>query len=762
MQIYNAQVLKTDPPQWWQASHTEWYKYRALIRILENNIDIQHAMLIIINDNANITDIDNKQIPNDCDVICVGTLDKLDAIYVNAGHIKTVLSKLYENNSFSFSGLVVYYLDIVFRSLIKRKKYTVATKPIDIIVCTPDINSIMFSEFMRSLDNTTNIQHTLRIFSNSGVAFSHPANINYALNSSDGYIVICDDDIRFTDGWLEAGIEAIESSDDIGVVGYTLYNIDGSLFSSAMYYDGKELLLHEKQYDHNIDVPTQCSACWIIAPTRLRMDERYKKYFFEFDFNFRLWEHNKRTVVIPHKIYHIRRGQMAQLSGSQYYKSDDWSDVRLFMSSWVNSGRLHKLYNRINNSVSFELPKRKLATIAKKAIVTIACGDCEYFKHTLPLMHRYARKVNADFVVIDDKWLLDEQFPHLLKFRVPSLFDRGYDRICYIDADILCTPCADNVFDATKRGSVWMFDETEILTQFGVDRAKDLNYFLHKYNEFLRSKGLEQIENPNFTGYYNTGVIVCDADNHPFIKPIDNVVTFDGCRTFDYEQTYINLMACARKVKISPLPPSFNRMAICKNNSDMLTSTSFAHYCGDAKYKQRLFQDVLKIVPTPVERPHGDMLDGLYEWWMATSNIDTMVEVGSAHGESAWVWTEMNPNLQLWCIDPYDTTRYGPKAEGDFDIRHSWNKNVKKLKTTSVEAAKFFRDGSLDAVYIDAMHEYKDVIQDITTWLSKIRHGGWIGGHDYSTIWPGCVRAVNEIFGSPFMVFRDSSWLVKI
>jgi len=57
--------------------------------------------------------------------------------------------------------------------------------------------------------------------------------------------------------------------------------------------------------------------------------------------------------------------------------------------------------------------------------------------------------------------------------------------------------------------------------------------------------------------------------------------------------------------------------------------------------------------------------------------------------------------------------------------------NCKLVRKFGAEAAKDRLTGSLDFVYIDANHSLPYVIDDIMTWLPKIRPGGIISGHDY-------------------------------
>lgn len=67
--------------------------------------------------------------------------------------------------------------------------------------------------------------------------------------------------------------------------------------------------------------------------------------------------------------------------------------------------------------------------------------------------------------------------------------------------------------------------------------------------------------------------------------------------------------------------------------------------------------------------------------------------------------------------------------------------NVEVFRMPSVEAANRV-DGNLDFVYIDACHQYESVIEDIRTWLPKVRKGGLLAGHDFCDVWPGVARAV--------------------
>ena len=50
-----------------------------------------------------------------------------------------------------------------------------------------------------------------------------------------------------------------------------------------------------------------------------------------------------------------------------------------------------------------------------------------------------------------------------------------------------------------------------------------------------------------------------------------------------------------------------------------------------------------------------------------------------------------------------------------------------------IECATRFPNSYFDFVYIDARHDYKGVLQDLTDWWPKLKPGGIFAGHDYMT-----------------------------
>ncbi len=98
-------------------------------------------------------------------------------------------------------------------------------------------------------------------------------------------------------------------------------------------------------------------------------------------------------------------------------------------------------------------------------------------------------------------------------------------------------------------------------------------------------------------------------------------------------------------------------------------------------------------------------------------------------------------------------------------MEKNFERNLKNYNVTKLKG--FYKDiinslPEMDCIYIDASHEYEDVLQDILLSLTKIKKGGFICGHDYNNDTLGVIRAVKEVFGNPDKVYSDTSWMVKI
>lgn len=145
------------------------------------------------------------------------------------------------------------------------------------------------------------------------------------------------------------------------------------------------------------------------------------------------------------------------------------------------------------------------------------------------------------------------------------------------------------------------------------------------------------------------------------------------------------------------------------------------------------------------------------------SNGAHFVEVGSYKGRSSsFMAVEIalsEKQIKFDCVDTWKGSEEHIKG-GIFEdpdvvnnrLYDEFLKNMEPVKDhytpirmTSLEAASLYQDNSLDFVFIDAAHDYENVLNDILAWSAKVKSGGIISGHDFHH--PPIQQAVSETVG---------------
>lgn len=144
------------------------------------------------------------------------------------------------------------------------------------------------------------------------------------------------------------------------------------------------------------------------------------------------------------------------------------------------------------------------------------------------------------------------------------------------------------------------------------------------------------------------------------------------------------------------------------------------------------------------------------------------VEIGVWKGKSAaYMAVELvnnnKTNVRFDCIDTWEGSEEhinpnsgffepGLLEDRDWLYKH-FLENIEPVKhiinpirKPSLEAVNLYQDNSLDFIFIDASHDYENVLKDIKAWYPKCKpETGIISGHDYS--WgPEVKKAVHDFF----------------
>jgi lipopolysaccharide biosynthesis glycosyltransferase len=218
----------------------------------------------------------------------------------------------------------------------------------------------------------------------------------------------------------------------------------------------------------------------------------------------------------------------------------------------------------------------------KTLVLTIAIG--EYYQKmgeiTHPLMRAYAKRIGADFEVIM-KQKISQTTPHWEKFQIHDFLNR-YDRILFLDTDIIVRSDCPNLFEMVPENAMGAFDESAHYTDARV-----------RMELAMKEYGIDVM--PQWDGrYFNTGVMVISRGHgRIFEKPQQEIDNF-------YEQTYLNLVFVREHIQMHPLDFRFNRMhPMNAHTGEPRLSSYIVHYAG---YTADNPEEVFDYIRTDIER----------------------------------------------------------------------------------------------------------------------------------------------------------------
>lgn len=206
-----------------------------------------------------------------------------------------------------------------------------------------------------------------------------------------------------------------------------------------------------------------------------------------------------------------------------------------------------------------------------KAIVTLCIGEKydRLGKVTHPSIKAYANKVDADFIVIDTKQFNLEYYAHFEKFQLYALLNI-YDRILFLDTDILVTPKCPNLFDVVAEN------------QFGA-------FIVSEYTEYHNSSIKLIQEELGDIGwvmeYFNSGVMVVSKHHREVFNMENGLLEQWSLWSFQkglqgfLDQTLINYNVQRLKLPIYDIGYRFNHTTATKNSEKRFNSY-IIHYPG--------------------------------------------------------------------------------------------------------------------------------------------------------------------------------------
>lgn len=191
-------------------------------------------------------------------------------------------------------------------------------------------------------------------------------------------------------------------------------------------------------------------------------------------------------------------------------------------------------------------PALDLLPTRPRALVTVVVGEQfrEVFRLTGPYMREYADRVDADLVVLD--WPGVPDWPLSAKFAVARTLDT-YDRIAYVDADVLLRPTAVDLFDQCGPEEFGAYDE--LPDKPPADGADHLSKLALVRSDLGRHPVADH-------RYVNSGVFVCPQRYGPLLLPPAVPLTVHH----GAEECFTNVQLADHGAEVRPLDRRANWM----------------------------------------------------------------------------------------------------------------------------------------------------------------------------------------------------------
>lgn len=121
-------------------------------------------------------------------------------------------------------------------------------------------------------------------------------------------------------------------------------------------------------------------------------------------------------------------------------------------------------------------------------------------------------------------------------------------------------------------------------------------------------------------------------------------------------------------------------------------------------------------------------------------------EVGVDRGRFSEYMLQVNPDLQLLCVDPWRWKLRGESRYKSTVERLEPYGRATIIRQDSYHAVMDVPDESLDYVYIDGNHTFDFIMTDLIWWSYKVRPGGVVSGHDYYRFRGGGVVPAVDVY----------------
>lgn len=291
-------------------------------------------------------------------------------------------------------------------------------------------------------------------------------------------------------------------------------------------------------------------------------------------------------------------------------------------------------------------PLLNLTPTSDRAIVTVAVGKIgeELLRVTRPYMEEYAKRLGADLVVLD--WVGVPEWPMSAKFGIPRTLDY-YDRIVYVDADVLLRPGCVDLFSQCDPDEFGWCDELawhRSMPQY--QREKE-------HLAFRQSMGFRDV--PHLPWMCNAGVMVLSKQHREYLLPPLRQIQPGHCAEQDHTNAIVLDAFLQGRLKVRLLDRRCNWQDWTDRGFESAPEDAILHWSGAGhgrvsraeqiqttaqKYPLHKTPDVSFEIPKRLwENPrHEWYMDDRHVRWifhtLASGRFKRVLEIGCYHGWS--------------------------------------------------------------------------------------------------------------------------------
>lgn len=193
-----------------------------------------------------------------------------------------------------------------------------------------------------------------------------------------------------------------------------------------------------------------------------------------------------------------------------------------------------------------------------------------------------------------------------------------------------------------------------------------------------------------------------------------------------------------------------------------LWKTKSGSYYSDEKMARAY--DYVKAKHNIKEVP-GWLTDGEAQTLMKYGRGGMCLEIGSYKGKSARHIASVCE--KLFCVDTFmcsvdGQTQTEHSIYEDFRNNTSEFGNIVPITGKSSDVHDCFANDTFDMIFLDAMHDYDSVREDLSNYWAKLKLGGYLLMHDFANPdYPGVRRAAEEKLGEPVCVVDSIAVYLK-